>query len=293
MDPEVVHGHGRKAGHEALPRPSAIHGHVRADIRADEKQVRVMRVFANHVNEVGPAGGQVGGDGTEGLSGVAGGEDVRGEVAVAVVVERDVERRRVAPRRFDATHIRSRRDARKATGQVFPASTVIAGHPDAAVIGAGVQDSWPHRRFVQRHDGAIRLGACRIGRYAAGGHRRYADLHRVGVGEFRRDQEHVVAAPGGLEHTIGAEVQRARVVPRDEKRRVPVPAKVEPDGIRALAGANVGDAAFLLWCLRLRRVRALDEDRILELVVAPTPLRLHQARAFTRREVDPRDIPAL
>ena len=71
--------------------------------------------------------------------------DIGRVIAVPVIVERDVECRRVEMRRLDAAHISPRGNTGKVTSQILPRAAVIRGQPDIAVVRAREQQSRPHR----------------------------------------------------------------------------------------------------------------------------------------------------
>src|ERR1041385_1190361 len=83
-----------------------------------------------------------------------------------------------------------------------------------------------------------------------------------------------------------------RVLFRSE-RRVPVPAEVGVVRVGALAQPQLGEPAALRLRLGLRRVGALDHDRVLELRVARPPVRLLEDGALARREIEPRHVATL
>ena len=233
-----------KPGHEALPRLPAVHRDVRADVGAEEEQVLVDEILPDHVHVVRSADGQVRRDRREGLAEIVRHEDVRLEVAVAMVVVRHEERHRIVRRRLDARDVRPGRNAGDVRRQLLPRAAVVPRDPEAAVVGAGVENPRANRRLVQRDDRAVRLGAGGVVGDAAGRARRHPDLHRVGGAEVGRDREEIVAALGGLEYAIPADVERRRVVRRDEIRRIPVEAQVERRRVASAAASEGRRCAF-------------------------------------------------
>ena len=118
---QVVHRHGGQAGHEALPRLPLVHRHVGTDVRADEEQVRVLEILADHVHEVRATRRQGAGEARERGAEVMRRKDVRREIAAPVIVERDIERGRVEVRGLDAADVRLGRQAGEArAGDLLP-----------------------------------------------------------------------------------------------------------------------------------------------------------------------------
>ena len=169
MDLEVVHRHVRQTGHELLPGRAAVAGEVGADIRAHEEQVLILGVFTHHVHEVRRATRQSARDRAEGAPGVIRHEEVRREIAASVVVVRDVKGAEVELRGLDARDVRASRNAGHARRELLPVPAVVRRHPEAAVVGAGVEIAGEDRGFVERDDRAEELGAGRVDRDAAGG----------------------------------------------------------------------------------------------------------------------------
>ena len=219
--------------------------------------------------------------------------DVGRVIAVPVIVERDVERRRVEVRRLDAAHIRPRRNTGKVTSQILPRAAVICGQPDIAVVRAREQQSRPHRRLRQRHDRAVRLGAGHIGRDTAGGVHGDADLHRIFRGQIRRNRIEIFAAARRLHHLVRAGIERLGIVGRDEEWRIPVPAQIDVRRVGALAQPQFLDTAALRRGLGPRRIGALDDDRVFELRVAGPIIRFLQGDALAGREVQARHVATL
>src|SRR6185503_5555205 len=168
--------------------------------------------FADHVHVVRAAGGQVARDRAERLAEVGGHVHVGCEVVVAMIVERDVEGRRVEARRLDTTYVGAGGNAGETAGQVIPRAAVVLRQPDVAVVGAGVQQAGPQRRLGERDDRAVRLRARDVGRDTTRRARRDPDLHRVAGREVCRDGVEIFAATRGLHHFARAGVEDFRVV---------------------------------------------------------------------------------
>src|SRR5215468_990020 len=87
VDQQVVHTHGRQTGHELFPLGAAIDRNEDAELGSDKEQVLVLRVLADDVNVTDR---QVAYDRSPGRAVIAGDEEVRLQVVVAVVVNREV-----------------------------------------------------------------------------------------------------------------------------------------------------------------------------------------------------------
>ena len=151
MNPQIVHGNGGEARHEALPRGATVERDIGADVGAHEEEVAIRDVFANHVHVVRQVAraGQIVDDRLERLAEVGRNVDVGCVIAVAVVVERDVEGCRIEVRRLDAAHVRPRGNTRETAGHTLPRATVIPRDPNVAVVRANEQQPWPQRRLPQ------------------------------------------------------------------------------------------------------------------------------------------------
>jgi hypothetical protein len=106
MDFEIVHRNCWQPGHETLPARSAISRHVCTEISPDKQQVAIDQILTNDVNKVGAAGGQIVGDRTKRSAEVVRDVQIRMEVVLAVIVERDIDSRCIEVRRLDAIHPR-------------------------------------------------------------------------------------------------------------------------------------------------------------------------------------------
>ena len=210
-----------------------------------------------------------------------------------MIVERDVEGRRVEVRGLDAAHVRARRDPGETAGEILPRAPVVAREPHVPVVGAGKQQPRPDRRLGERDDRAERLGTGDVGGDATGRARAHPDPHRVLGRQVRRNRIQILATLRRLHHFIGAGVERLRTVRGDEERRVPVPAKIGVVRIGFLPHPQLRDVALLRRGLRSGRVGALDDDRVLVLGVARPPVRLLQHGALAGREVEPRHVATL
>ena len=294
MNDQVVYRRGTQSAHEALPRLTAVDRHIRTHVGTHEQQILILQVFADHMHEIGLTIGQVVHDRRERAAEVGGHEHVRRVIVVAMIVERHVERRAVEMRRLDARHVAAGRHAREVLRHFFPLRAIIAREPHAAVVGTGVQQARAHRRFIQRHHRAERLGAGYVGRDTAGGLERHIQLGRIGVREFTGNGEHVVAVLHTLEHAVGAEVQRGRIVLGDDVRRVPVPAQRVGHRVAPLTRPIGRHLLLLRRCGRLGGIGPHGVDGIIPLQVATVaPRGLAEACALTGREVEATHAAAL
>ena len=97
----------------SLPALAAIRRDIRADVGADEEKIAIVWIFPNDVYEVDAARRKIVHDRLERLSEVSRDEEIRLEIVLAMVVERDVDSGSVEVRRLDATHPRLRRNSRE------------------------------------------------------------------------------------------------------------------------------------------------------------------------------------
>ncbi|CAA9358627.1 MAG: hypothetical protein AVDCRST_MAG40-3336 [uncultured Gemmatimonadaceae bacterium] len=293
VDAQVVHRHRGEAGHEALPARAAVGGDVHAEVGAGEEEVAVVGALAHHVHEVRPAVvGQAGGDPAERLAEVRRHVDVRREVVGAVAVEGHVHHGRVDARRLDAAHPGVARHAGEAPREALPAPAVVAGDPDVAVVGAGVEDPRPHRRLGQRAHRAVHLRARVVGGDAAGARDARLDLERVAGGEVGRDGEEVVAAVGALDHPVARRVHRGGGVRRDQEGRLPVEAQAR-ERVDARLAPHGRHRARDRGRLGERGVAARDDERVLERRAPVPPAAAVDHRAQVGGDVEARDVAAL
>ena len=177
MHLQVIDRHRWEIAVEHEPARALVERGVDAQLGAHVEEVRVHRVLAHHIDRVGASSPQSIADRAKRLAEVGGDEDIRSEVVVTMIVEAHIDRGRIAEARLHLAHVREGRHAGEAATQVLPTATVVAREPDLAVVGAHVEQARPDRRFADRHDRRVLLGAGRVARDATGRVRR-----RIAVG---------------------------------------------------------------------------------------------------------------
>ena len=222
MERDLVDADGRQVGLDPDPALPAIDGHEQPGLRAEIQHVGVLQVLRERARHLAL---QVRRNRRPRLARVGARVDVRLEVVLPMPVERRVDGVLVESRRHDLRHEDPCRHALDLAEHVRPRLPGVLGHRQHAVVGAGVDQPGPLRRFRERHDGRPRGDAvvARDPRLAVL-HAHHDDVVAGGIGgEIGADRRPRQAAVRRPEHLVGRRVDHLRVVGRVDERRVPVP----------------------------------------------------------------------
>ncbi len=212
VEDDLVDRHRRHVRLDARPRTAAVRADEQAELRSGIQHVRILRVLGHRHD--GVALGNALTDRAEVVAAVDAGIHVNVHVVGAMIVEARVDHVDVVHGRHQARHVGVLRHAREAGRDVGPGLAAILRHVDLAIVRAGIEHAGGPGRLDELHDVAVGLDTVVLGNLELFG----LDVHQrqrfaVGrLGEFAADRRPRVAAVGGLEHLVGADVNRVRVV---------------------------------------------------------------------------------
>ncbi len=217
LDGQIVDRHNRQVAAQPLPVGAVVEGHPHTALGAREQQALPHRIFAHHAHEF--ARRDAGDDLGPGLSEVGGLPDIGRQVLELVAVGGDVRRPHRVVRRLDDRD--TREVAQLFRRDVAPGFAAVLAEVDQPVIRPGPQHARLQRRLGQREHGSVVLGRRLIERdRPARGTKRPGVVAR----EVGRDRGPRLALIRGLEDHVGASVQHARVMRRNQQRRGPLEA---------------------------------------------------------------------
>ncbi len=224
VNDDLVNRHRRQVRLDAQPAAAAIGADEQPELRSRIQHARVLRILGHRRHGVALRNAFA--DRTEVVAAVDAGIHIGAVIVGTMVVEGRIHDVHVVRGRRQARHIRIRRHALEPVGDVGPGLAVLR-HVHLAVVGAGIEHAGVLRRFDQLHDVAVGLHAVVSG----DGDLLAGDAHQpqvVAIGRGREigaDRRPRLAAIGGLEHHVGADINGRRIVRRHQDRRVPVPAQ--------------------------------------------------------------------
>ena len=205
LDSQVVYRHDRQVAAEPMPFGSVVEGDVDAGLAPGVKEPAPRRILADDAREV------VGPDAVRDLRPCAPVvrrlPEIRAEVVVLVARGRDERHRCVVRRCLDDRNERERSDPRGR--DVLPRLPLVARDMQESVVAPGPEHAALDRRFGEREDRAVVLGAGVVLRDRPA---RWPELalvvaRQVGADAFPRRP--LVGAP---EHVVSAVIQHVRVV---------------------------------------------------------------------------------
>ena len=222
VDEQVVDRDRGQVEPERRPALAAVAAEEDAELGAQEEQVLGLEVLADDVDRL--AVGDAGRDRGPGLAVVRRLEDVDVEVVGAVAVEGHIAGALVEVGGLDPAAPQPGRHALDGRPDVGPGHAAVAGQLDVAVVRPDPDQAGGQGRLGDGDDRAVRLGAGDVGGHAAG--RLGRGVLALVVGRQVGADDHPMIAPVERpEEVVAAEVDRARVVRREDDGRAPVEAE--------------------------------------------------------------------
>ena len=223
LDDEVVDRRHRQIQLHGLPLRTVIERNVHALFGAGEEKVRTSRIDAHGVDVV--VGGNASDELRPSFSEVGGLENVWSEVVGLVAFDGHVCRSSIAGRGFD--HANRAPFGHGFGRDIFPVLAAVASDVDEAVIGAGPDQIFLHRRFDDRKNCVVNFDA----RIVFGDRPTRCRLFGFVIArEVRTDNRPTHPGVGGLEEDFTRVVERLRIVGREDNRLGPLKAMFDVGG---------------------------------------------------------------
>ena len=212
LDGEIAHRHRREVSAlELRPVRTAVDRDPQAEFGAEEQQLRVDGVFADHVRVAAHAPGIFRGDERGPAPAVVGRHvQVRRHVAEGMAVEGRVRRARRERARLHPVDPAVLRQAADVADHILPVLSAVARQLHVAVVGAYPDEAALERRLADGEDGGVHLGDRVVDRDATG--LLLLLLLRIVGRQVRGDALPALTVIPGAEQELGADVQRVRIM---------------------------------------------------------------------------------